>query len=377
MTESADVAIIGGGAAGCAVAYYLGQAGLASTIIEREGVSSQASGYAAGGLNPLTGHGIPGPLADFAWESFRLHLAIYPGIKALTEIDYQLRKTSEIMLTFQESEIPELEALAERFSLTPGFSASLKNRNEVEELDSRISRSYAGALYKTGNYQLDSQSFTKALFAAAEYTGTTLRPGTVRGLRVSGDGVSHVLLDDGEIECDMVVLAMGPWSRQAESWLQSYIPVDPLKGEILRMELPGGPLEHDVSGDGASIYAKPDGLAWCGTTEDWRGFDLEPLPETRERILAGVKRIMPAMEQAELVMHTACLRPVTPDWLPILGRVPGYRNAWLATGAGKKGILLAPGIGKSVADLVVHGETDLPIDGYSPERFAAPVAVRA
>ena len=162
----------------------------------------------------------------------------------------------------------------------------------------------------------------------------------------------------------------GPWSRLAESWLDTYIPVDPLKGEILRMEFPDGPLEHDVSGEGASIYAKPDGLAWCGTTEDWRGFDRQPLEEARQRILAGVKRIYPAIADATLVMHTACLRPVTPDWLPIIGRAPGYRNAWLATGAGKKGILLAPAIGKSLADLIVSGETPLPIQNFAPERFA-------
>ena len=61
MPESADVAIIGGGAAGCAVAWYLAKSGLTSTIIEREGVASQASGYAAGGLNPLTGPRHPRP----------------------------------------------------------------------------------------------------------------------------------------------------------------------------------------------------------------------------------------------------------------------------------------------------------------------------
>ena len=370
MPESTDVAIIGGGAAGCAVAYYLGQAGLSSTIIEREGVATQASGYAAGGLNPLTGHGIPGPLADFAWESFHLHKDLYPKLTALTEIDYQLRPASEMMLTFNESAIPELQELADRFIATDGFSASLADQSEVHNRDARITGKFAAGLFKSGNYSLDSQDFTRALHAAAEHSGSTLRPGTVRGLEIRHDQATHVLLDDGEIECGQVVLAMGPWSRQAESWLNTYIPVDPLKGEILRMRLPGDPLEHDVSGDGASIYAKPDGLAWCGTTEDWRGFDRQPLAETRDRIIAGVKRILPSIADAELVMHTACLRPVTPDWLPIIGRVPGYENAWLATGAGKKGILLAPGFGKSVADLITQNETSLPIENFAPERFA-------
>ena len=300
---------------------------------------------------------------------------LYPKLTALTEIDYQFRRASEIMLTFDKAAGPELEELAARFTGTPGFSASLTDESQVRALDPRITSKFTGSVFKQGNYQLDSQAFTQALSAAAQHAGAQLRPGTVRGLKVTGGHVSHVLLEDGELECGEVLLATGPWSRQAESWLNTYIPVDPLKGEILRMQLAGDPLEHDVSGGGASIYSKPDGLAWCGTTEDWRGYDRQPLAETRERILAGVKRIFPAISDATLVMHTACLRPVTPDWLPIIGRVPGYGNAWLATGAGKKGILLAPGIGKSVADLITSDETGLPIGNFAPERFAAPIAV--
>ena len=237
MAESTEVAIIGGGAAGGAAAWYLSRAGISSTIIEREGVASQASGYAAGGLNPLTGTGIPGPLADFAWESFRLHLDLYPELKTLTEIDYQLRQTSEIMLTFDQSSVSGLEDIAERFTHTNGFSASMTSESQVQEIDRRISTDFAGCVFKRGNYSLDSQDFTRALHAAALASGATHRPGSVRGLEASHGQVSRVLLDDGEIECGQVLLAMGPWSRMAESWLNTYIPVDPLKGEISSHEI--------------------------------------------------------------------------------------------------------------------------------------------
>ena len=70
MTGTNDVVVVGGGAAGCSVAYYLALAGVKSTIVEREGIASQASGFSAGGLNPLQGTGIPGPLASVAMESF-------------------------------------------------------------------------------------------------------------------------------------------------------------------------------------------------------------------------------------------------------------------------------------------------------------------
>ena len=372
MPETTDVAIIGGGAAGCSVAWHLAQSGIKSTIIEREGVGSQASGYAAGGLNPLTGHGIPGPLAELAWSSFQMHHGLYPELKELTGTDYQLRKVSEIRLAFEDSDVPELETMADRLDRVPGFESSLVDKSRVKELEPRVNTEFASCAVSSGNYQLDSLAFTQALSAAAQQSGATLHSGAVRGLEVHGDSVTRVFLEEGELDCGQVVLALGPWSRRAESWLDAYIPVDPLKGEILRMRLPGGPLEYDVSGGGASTYSKPDGQVWCGTTEDWRGFDRQSLPETRQRIVAGIQRILPSITDATLVMHTACLRPVTPDWLPILGRVPGYRNAWLATGAGKKGILLAPGIGKSVADLIAREETALPIDNFSPERFAAP-----
>ena len=372
MPETTDVAIIGGGAAGCAAAFYLAEAGLSATIIEREGVGSQASGYAAGGLNPVLGHGIPGPLAAFARQSFDMHLSLYPMLSELTGIDYQLVTLPEVRLTFDEAEVPAFEALADRLLRINGFAASMTEQWRIGKLEPRINNEFAGCVFTRGNYTLDSLGFTQALAAAARHSGAKVRPGTVRGLDVRGGQVRRVLLEDGELDCGEVVLAMGPWSRQAERWLDAYIPVDPLKGEILRMRLPGPPLKHEIVGEGAALYPKPDGLVWCGSSEDWRGFDRQPLTETRERILEGARRLLPSIVEATLVTHTACLRPVTPDWLPILGRVSGCRNAWLATGAGKKGILLAPGIGKAIADLIATDSTGLPIENFSPERFAGP-----
>ena len=186
-----------------------------------------------------------------------------------------------------------------------------------------------------------------------------------------GSRIDSVILEDGEISCDQIVMAMGPWSRKAESWLGVYIPVDPLKGEILRLELEGDRIQYDISGGGASIYPKLDGLNWCGTTEDWKGFDRNPSEEIAKEIRHRLSRVFPQLAESKLAKHTACLRPVTPDWLPVLGKAPGWENVYLATGAGKKGILLAPGIGKSVADLMTAGETSLSIRSYSPERFGS------
>ena len=182
--------------------------------------------------------------------------------------------------------------------------------------------------------------------------------------------VLGIYVGENEIACDKLVLAMGPWSRQAESWLNISIPVDPLKGEILRLNIPGASVAHDVSGGGGSLHPKPDGLIWCGSTEEWQGFNKDLSESARQSIIARTVKLMPDMAQAKLALHTACLRPVTPDWLPIIGQAPGWDNVFLTTGAGKKGILLSPGMGKATADLITKGTTDLSVQEFSPNRFS-------
>ena len=73
MTASArgDVVIVGGGIVGMVTAYYLAKAVVPSVVIERDAIGSHASGYAYGGLSPVSGFGIPGPLAEVSQEGMR------------------------------------------------------------------------------------------------------------------------------------------------------------------------------------------------------------------------------------------------------------------------------------------------------------------
>jgi glycine oxidase len=179
-----------------------------------------------------------------------------------------------------------------------------------------------------------------------------------------------VLLDDGAIACDQVVLAMGPWARAAESWLGLSIPVEPLKGEILRLQLPAPALAHDFMSADISLYSRAGGQVWCASTEEWCGFDREPSAAARQALRQRAIKLMPDIAHATLLQHTACLRPVAADWLPILGRAPGWDNVYLAMGGAKKGILLSTGMGQAIADLLTTGHTSLPVAPCAPERFA-------
>ena len=148
------------------------------------------------------------------------------------------------------------------------------------------------------------------------------------------------------------------------------IEVHPLKGQILRLQAPGPPVPCNVGWGHNYATTKPDGLLWAGTTEEEAGFDEETTLEARDEIGAALVKMLPAMADAQVVHQTACLRPVASDGLLLLGRVPGFDSVYMATGAGRKGILLGPAMGRAVADLIVTGKSTLALEAFSPARFA-------
>lgn len=371
MSQFQDVVIVGGGAAGCAVSYYLAKAGVKSTIIERDGIAANASGYSAGGLNPLEGAGIPGPLGPLAIRSYRMHAAIAPELTRLSGVEFGYKVISSVRIAFDESELSEMQTTHDTFdSADDDFSAEWLDASQLREMEPRLSPGAIRALDTRGNAVLSSHRYTLALAKSAETMGAKVISGTVTGVRTDGGRVTAVLTDSGEISCDAVVFATGPWSGEVEEWLSIHVPIEPFKGEILRMELEGVELDRDFQGAGVSLNHREDGQIWVGATEERKGFDMNPSDEARIKLTRGAVNLMPTMADAELVLHTACLRPLSPDWMPIIGNAPGWDNAYLATGAGKKGILISPGMGKAVADLITTGETDMPVEGFGPERFA-------
>ena len=367
-----DVAIIGGGAAGCAVAYYLAKAGVKATLIEREGIAAHASGYNAGGLNPLQGYGLPGPLTALAAQSFRMHADLAHTLPAESGVEYHYKRIAMLTAAFTDEDIPPMQETLDIFQAADGgFEARWLDADELRQMEPRVSHEALRGLYAYGNASLLGYEYTLALWRAAERAGATLLTTEALGLRTEGSRAIGVDLADGALDCGAAVIASGPWSAHAAEWLGARIPVEPLKGEIVRLRVNGRPLAYDCAGAGVTLYSRADGLLWAGATEERRGFDAQPSESAKRTLLAGAHALMPSLAQdAVVAKHTACLRPVTPDWMPIIGAAPAWQNAYLATGAGRKGILISPAIGKAIADLITAGETDMPLAGFEATRFA-------
>ena len=372
-TNVSDVVIVGGGIVGIATAYFLAQAGVKSTVIERDAVGSHASGFAYGGLSPTGDSDTSGQLlpdAQVSSEGMRLHREFATSLQEETGINTEFRERPTLSLAFTEEEAQAAKSHVSALGHVEGWTARWLDSADARAIEPRISDEAVGAIYTEGGADVEPYRFVLALLGAAENMGATIRHGEVTGLKREGSRVTGVVLNNGEVSSDCVVLAAGPWTGEASSWLNVPIKVGPLKGQILRLRAPGAPFRVSIGWNGNYATTKPDGLLWTGTTEEEAGFDERPTPEARDQIMASLLKMIPSLEDAQLVQQTACLRPLADDGKLVLGAVPDWDGVYIATGTGRKGILLGPAVGRLMADLITKGATDISLEQFSPSRFA-------
>jgi glycine oxidase len=371
MTDRApDVVIVGGGIAGMTTAYYLAKAGVASVVVERDAIGSHASGFAYGGLSPLSGFGIPGPQAEIAQDGMRLHRELARSVVEETGIDVDFRIRGSLALALDEADVRRLQAALPWQREQPGYVARWLSAEEARRVEPRIADETLGATLIEGGGAVEPYRLVLALTRAAEGLGVRVRHGRAMGLRREGGRVTGVVLEREVIACATVVLALGPWSAGISEWIGVPIEVRPLKGQILRLQAPGPPVECSVGWGHDYATTKTDGLLWAGTTEEEAGFDEESTPAARDEIGAALVRMLPAMADAQVVYQTACLRPVAADGLLVLGRVPGLEQVYVATGGARKGILYGPPMGHAIADLVLGRDPRVALAAFAPGRFA-------
>ena len=374
---SADVVIVGGGLVGAATAYFLAGEGVECLVVERDGIASHASGFSYAALGTFDEAGMDGAHFDVASLGMRLHHELAESLLDETGVNVELRERPSLSLAFDEDEVVAAQSPegAERDRRSwevdvQGYTVQWLTTEEALQVEPRINPAVLGAVYTEGTCDVNAQRLTLALAMGAEQRGARVMRGTVTGLSREGDRVRGVTLDEGEIACDRVVVATGPWSEAATEWLGVPIRMQPWKGQILRLRLPGPPIRASVGGGDHFASTKPDGLTWVGPTFEDAGIDEATTDWARDEIMAGVTKNVPSLAEGEVVVHTACVRPLSADRKLVLGEVPGTEGAYAATGGGRLGLMLGPAMARLTADLIAKGTTTVPLDEFDPGRFA-------
>src|SRR3989449_2104464 len=210
--SSADVVIVGGGIAGMTTAYYLAKAGVASVVVERDAIGSHASGFAYGGLSPLSGFGIPGPQAEIALDGMRLHRELSKTLLEETGIDVDFRVRTSLALAFTEADVRRLRAALPWQQQQPGYAVRWLDVAEARRVEPRIADEALGATLIEGGGSVEPYRLVLALTRAAERLGVRVRHGRAIGLRRDGGRVTGVVLEREVLSCATAVLALGPWS---------------------------------------------------------------------------------------------------------------------------------------------------------------------
>jgi glycine oxidase len=366
MMGDADVAVVGGGVIGLALARELSSRGIKVVVIERGRTGEEASSAAAGLLSPQSDAAAPSRFFDLARQSRDLYPEWSETLAEETGVSVGWRRIGVLRCGPRESLDPY------RWQ----FGADLPIENlEPSEVSFRTAGRAATdlpGLFFPDDAVVDNRLLVRALRRSLDQRGVEVVEGVaVMRFRVDGDECRGVDTTAGPIAAGRTVDAAGAWAN-LDPELPFPIPVEPVSGQIVELTDEDSFPTVLASDD---VYLVPRGRSiLVGATVEHTGFRKELTAGGIAGLLTAAMALAPSLARARVSCAWAGLRPGTPDGLPILGESP-IRGLFLAAGHFRNGVLLAPLTALLLADAI----TGIPLpdlSAFSPERFAGAARVR-
>jgi glycine oxidase len=371
MTVSADVLIIGGGAIGLATAWRLARRGVSVTVIDRGALAGEASSHAAGMLAPITEASTPGPFLDLAMAGAARYPAFVGELKERTGVDPEYGQAGAIHLAVDDEGAAAIErtaswlqALSIQAEMLDGPSVRLRERNVTPRV--------RGGLYVPSEGSVTTPRLAEALAKAAAGARVRLLPWhSLAGVERQGNKAMAVRLVGPEADrliAGRFLIAAGPWSAAVGNLFGVKIPVLPVRGQLIALDGDEAPIKHILLGGGIYLVRWQSGDLIVGSTEEHAGFVKETTAAGIAGLLNAAIGLVPMLADRAVRRTWACLRPGTPDRLPILGRVPGLDNVFVATGHFRNGILLTPITADLMADTILGRTPSISLDPFRLDR---------
>lgn len=339
VSESPDVLVVGGGIIGAAIAWRLVERGLDVTIADAN-PNRGAWHTAAGMLAPVTElHYGEQKLLDLNLASARR----YPDFVASLGVDVGYTQTGTVVTAWDAADMAALRDL-HALHRSLGLRSEPLTAADVRALEPGVAPGLPGGLFAADDHAVDPRRLHAALVRDVKWlprNAIELRRGR------------HVVLDNGDVTtAGTVVLAAGAWTGRIDG-----VTVDglrPVKGQTIRLRTRQPVLSHVLRGSvrGVPVYVlqRADGEIVVGATSEDAGFDLRPRAGAVYELLRDAQRLLPVVEELELVEISTGLRPGTPDNMPIVDEVDD--GVIVATGHFRNGVLLAPITADTVAAMV-------------------------
>ncbi|ONF72205.1 NAD(P)/FAD-dependent oxidoreductase [Amycolatopsis keratiniphila] len=363
------VVVVGGGIVGAAAGYELARAGVDVVLVDSS-APGRATSAGAGIICPWSSK-----VDDPDW--YRIAVAgaeYYEGLRSAlaedgeTELGYR-RVGSLSLVTEAESE-EALRRVAARAEESP-------LAGEVELIDARRAREFfpplahdGPAIHIPGAARLDGRSVRDAMRRAAVRNGARIVDGTAS--IVADTAVRGVRAGEEFIGADAVIAAAGAWSPRLLEPVGVEVRVEPQRGQIVHLRLPGVDTAHwpvILPRSRHYLLAFDDSRIVVGATrEDGTGFDHRVTAAGMAEVLAEALSVAPGLADATYVETRVGFRPAGPDLLPLLGTVPQVAGLVVANGLGASGLTMGPYVGSIAARLARAVDPGLDLKPYHPLR---------
>lgn len=351
MGMAYDVAVIGGGAIGCAIAWRAAQAGLKVVVLEQSVLGAGATQAAAGMLGAQSEMHKQTALWPLCLESRSEYKEFAAELMAETGIDIELSETGTLRIAHTQAAVQSLKAQAKWQAASGGHSAWLE-ASELSGLEPTLAPSL-GALWLPEDGNVSAPQLGKALAAAARRHATVREGVTVQSIESRSAGV-RLETSSGPVVAENVVLSTGAWAgRQlgANQW-SSEFGFGPVKGQLFAIRARGQEvLRRTIVTDIVYLVPKRDGSIIVGATvEPDAGFDDRLTVRAVRALTSALAQVAPGLIDCELERLWTGFRPGATDQLPVIGRLPDDPRILLAVGHYRNGILLTP----ITAKMIVH-----------------------
>ncbi|WP_421792107.1 NAD(P)/FAD-dependent oxidoreductase [Hyphobacterium sp.] len=351
------VAIAGGGIAGLACAYVLLQRGAAVSLFEAGQVGRGAlwasGGMLAGGFE-CAAHNAPPDLAELSRRSMSLW---HQWAQELGPDRIGFRASGVLASALTSVEQGWLDGLA-AYAKAHGFRTQ-SAKPETAGLNAET------ALIFNQDGELDNRRLGPVLADAVRQFGGQVYENTpVIGVDINGGVV--VQHARGAFEADAVILATGHEAAQLAGFEPALSQLIPVKGQMLSVEATHLNLPACVRAIDVYLSQKPGGRVVIGATSETGVCDDQVDPAAIAALRDRANLLLPGLKEQTELERWCGIRPGTRDGLPIFG-AGQTGGVFLATGLYRNGVLLAPAVAESMADMILTGASGM--SALSPSRF--------